>query len=129
MQTMLWTVFQIAIGGALGAVGRYFTSTTITRIVGSDFPYGTLTVNIGGSLVIGILFVQFGGLTGESNRYAPLVMTGFLGGYTTFSAFSLDYWLLFQQGRIFESLAYAIGSAVLSIAAVFVGIAVARCFQ
>ena len=126
---MSWTIIQVAVGGALGAVGRYLTGVGLARAFGSSFPYGTLTVNVSGSFIIGVLFVLFGGLSGETGRYTALVMTGFLGGYTTFSAYSLDCWLLFQQGRILEALLYAFGSAGLSIAACIAGIAVARISQ
>ncbi len=126
---MTWTIIQVAIGGALGAVGRYLTGVGLARAFGSSFPYGTLTVNVSGSFIVGVLFVLFGGLSGETGRYTALVMTGFLGGYTTFSAYSLDCWLLFQQGRNLEALLYAFGSAGLSIAACIAGIAVARVSQ
>ena len=98
IRKMSWTIIQVAVGGALGAVGRYLTGVGLARAFGSSFPYGTLTVNVSGSFIVGVLFVLFGGLSGETGRYTALVMTGFLGGYTTFSAYSLDCWLLFQQG-------------------------------
>ena len=126
---MGWTIIQVAVGGALGAVGRYLTGVGLARIFGSSFPYGTLTVNVSGSFIVGVLFVLFGGLSGETGRYTALVMTGFLGGYTTFSAYSLDCWLLFQQGRNLEAFLYAFGSAGVSIAACIAGIAVARLSQ
>ena len=126
---MLWIVIQIAIGGALGSVSRYFTGVAFVRILGTGFPYGTMTVNIVGSLLIGILFVVLGGLNGDTGRHAPLLITGFLGGFTTFSAYSLDSWLLFQQGRVSEAVTYALGSAILSILAVIAGIALARQFH
>ena len=126
---MLWIVIQIAIGGALGAVGRYFTGVAFARVLGTGFPYGTLTINVVGSLLVGILFVVLGGLNGETGRHAPFLITGFLGGFTTFSAYSLDSWILFQQGRVSEAVTYAVGSAILSILAVFAGIALARQFH
>ncbi len=126
---MSWTILQVAAGGALGAVGRYLTGLAETRMLGGGFPYSTLLVNVSGSFVIGMLFVTFGGLSGETGRYTALVMTGFLGGYTTFSAYSLDCWLLLNQGRIAEALIYAFGSAGLSIAACVIGIAAARAIQ
>lgn len=126
---MGWTILQVATGGALGAVGRYLTGIALARTLGSGFPYGTLTVNVVGSFAIGILFVLLGGLSGETGRHTAFLMTGFLGGYTTISAYSLDCWILFQQGRIAEALLYAFGSAGLSITACVVGIAVARIGQ
>ncbi len=126
---MGWAIFQVAVGGALGSVGRYLTGVAVIRLMGGSFPYGTLLVNIGGSFIIGILFIMLGALSGESDRFSALLLTGFLGGYTTFSAYSLDFWLLFEQGRIAEALVYAIGSAVLSIVACGVGIVLARLVQ
>ena len=123
---MIWTILQVAIGGALGSVGRYLTGVGADRVLGFGFPYGTMVVNVGGSFVLGLLFVLLGGLSGDTSRYTALLLTGFLGGYTTFSAYSLDCWLLFQQGRIAEALLYAFGSAGLSIVACVAGIAIAR---
>ena len=123
---MIWTILQVAIGGALGSVGRYLTGVGADRVLGIGFPYGTMVVNIGGSFVLGLLFVLLGGLSGDTSRYTALLLTGFLGGYTTFSAYSMDCWLLFQQGRITEALLYAFGSAGLSIVACVAGIAIAR---
>ena len=120
-----WTVLQVAAGGALGAAGRHLTGIAAQRLLGSGFPFGTFTVNVLGSLLMGVAFVALGG-GAEQARIAPLVMTGFLGGYTTFSAYSLDVWQLIQGGRTDLALAYAVGSAVVSVAALFVGIAAAR---
>ncbi len=126
---MVWTVLQIAIGGALGAVGRYLTGMFAIRVFGNSFPFATPLVNIIGSFAIGILFVICGGLNSETGRYSALMMTGFIGGYTTFSAYSLDCWLLLQQGRIFEALLFALGTASFSIVACIAGIEVARLSQ
>lgn len=123
---MGWTILQVAIGGALGAVGRYVTGIALVRLLGSGFPYGTLAVNVAGSFAVGILFVMLGGLSGETGRHTAFLMTGFLGGYTTFSAYSLECWMLFQQGRIAEGLLFAFGSAGLSILACIAGIAIAK---
>ncbi len=126
---MGWTIFQVALGGALGSVGRYLTGVAAVRLLGNSFPYGTIIVNVSGSFIVGILFVVFGGLSGETSRYTPFLLIGFLGGYTTFSAYSLDCWLLIQQGRIAEGLLYAFGSAGLSIVACGAGIAIAKYSQ
>lgn len=123
---MGWTVLQVAIGGALGAVGRFATGIAAVRLFGSSVPYGTVAVNVAGSFVIGLAFVLMGGLSGETGRHTAFLMTGFLGGYTTFSAYSLDCWMLFQQGRVTEALLYAFGSAGLSVLACAAGIAIAR---
>ncbi len=125
---MVSTLVQVAVGGALGAVLRYLTRIFVERPIAADFPYATIAVNVAGSFVVGILFVAFGGLNDQTSRIAPFLIVGFLGGYTTFSAYSLDAWLLFNQGRIYEALVYVLGTVVLSLLAVFAGIALARSF-
>ena len=126
---MTWLVVQVAAGGALGAAGRFLTNVAFERTLGSDFPFATMVVNVGGSFVLGVVFVLLGGFSGDTGRFGPLLMTGFLGGYTTFSAYSLDSWLMFQSGRISEAIVYVLGSVLLSIAAVVAGIALTRSFQ
>ncbi len=123
---MFWSICQVAIGGALGAVSRYLTGIAFTRLGLSEFPYATLFVNVSGSFLIGIAYIFLVDLQGEMGKYTPLIITGFLGGYTTFSAFSLEFWLMYQQGRVVESMFYALSSASLSIVAIFLGIAVAK---
>ncbi len=125
----LSAALQVAAGGALGSVSRYLTRTGFDRLFSSEFPYATFAVNVGGSFAVGVIFVMLGGFSGESNRWAPLFLTGFLGGYTTFSAFSLDAWQLFHQGRVYESVLYVVGTVSLSLAAVLAGIAVTRYIQ
>ncbi len=125
----LAVALQVAAGGALGSVSRYLTRAGFERLFASNFPYATLAVNVGGSFAVGVLFVLLGGFSGESNRWAPLFLTGFLGGYTTFSAFSLDAWQLFHQGRVYESVLYVAGTVSLSLVAALAGIAATRYFQ
>ena len=84
------TVFAVAIGGALGAVMRYLTGLMV------PFPFGTLTVNLVGSFVMGMLFVIL--VAKGLDRWQPLLLTGVLGGFTTFSAFSLDALRLYEAG-------------------------------
>ncbi len=87
-RAMTFTLLQVALGGALGATSRYLTGLATIRLIGAGFPWGTLTVNVVGSFLMGVIVVVLAQTGG--NRYAPLLMTGFLGGFTTFSAFSLD---------------------------------------
>ena len=111
---MIWTLSQVAIGGALGSVLRYLTIS----MVGA--PVATALANIAGSLVMGAMFVAL------SPRLGPLVMTGVLGGFTTFSAFSLDALKLYTAGEPLQALLYIAGTVILSLIAVALGAALAR---
>ncbi|MEM7598658.1 MAG: fluoride efflux transporter CrcB [Pseudomonadota bacterium] len=121
---MLSTVLQVALGGAIGASARYLTSVGAVRLMGPGFPWATLSVNIVGSFLMGVLVVvlaQKGGM-----KAAPFLMTGILGGFTTFSAFSLDAFTLYERGQPGAALAYVTASVLVSIAALAAGILVTR---
>ena len=116
-------VLQVAIGGALGSVARYGVNVLAGRLV-PGYPLGTLAVNVLGSLMMGLMagiFAHRGG-----HHLAPLLMTGLLGGFTTFSAFSLDALTLWQRGEGVLATGYVLVSIFLSLAAVFAGLALAR---
>ena len=117
---MLWVA--IALGGALGALGRYAITSYIYPVMGNDFPLGTLIVNMLGSVFIGICYV----LIIEKGLWAPqwrhLLMTGFLGAFTTFSTFSLDVVNLWQNGHLFSALSYVLISITSCIIAVLVSV-------
>ncbi|WP_094020884.1 fluoride efflux transporter CrcB [Maliponia aquimaris] len=117
-------IVQVALGGALGASARYMTGVATARLLGKGFPWGTLIVNILGSFLMGVLVIALLHLGG--NRYAPLLMTGVLGGFTTFSAFSLDAVTLYERGQVGLAAGYVGASVVLSIGALFAGLSVAR---
>ena len=120
-------LIAVASGGALGASLRYLTGGWALRTFGPGFPYGTLTVNVAGSLAMGILaalFIARG--QGAASPVAAFAMTGVLGGFTTFSAFSLDAVLLLEKGRMLAALGYVGGSVVASLAALFAGLALTR---
>ena len=123
---MISAIIQVAIGGAIGSVCRYLTGQVAERLLGTGLPYGTLAANLIGSMLMGIAFVFLSDSLGEAGKYSPLLMTGVLGGYTTFSAYSLEAWQLFDSGRPIAALGYAGGSAVLAIASLAVGIALAK---
>ncbi len=94
---MIWTLSQVAVGGALGAMARYLATTGALRWLGPHFPWATLAINVTGSFLIGVLFVWLDarGLL----RVAPFAIAGVLGGFTTFSTFSLDALRLWERGE------------------------------
>lgn len=121
---MLTTLLQVALGGAIGASGRYLTGLAAIRVMGPGFPWGTLTVNIVGSFAMGVIVVVLGHLS--ANRFAPLLMTGVLGGFTTFSAFSLDAITIWERGQHSLAALYVSVSVVFSLAALGLGLILAR---
>lgn len=112
------TILAVAFGGAIGAVLRYLAGLVVA------FPLGTLTVNVAGSLAIGIVWVTFRdkGL----DHWLPFLMTGVLGGFTTFSAFSLDTLRLVDDGRLAAAGGYVMASVLLSLVACAAGLWIAR---
>lgn len=121
---MIQTLLFVALGGALGSALRYLVNITLPRLMGHGFPYATMTVNVLGSFAMGVLVVVLAMKGG--NRFAPFLMTGVLGGFTTFSAFSLDAAKLWQAGEVTLAAGYVIGSVGLGLAALFAGMAFAR---
>ncbi|MBN8185952.1 fluoride efflux transporter CrcB [Salipiger thiooxidans] len=121
---MILTLLQVALGGALGASARYLTGVAMTSLMGRGFPWGTLTVNILGSFLMGLLVVVLANLS--ATRLAPLFAVGFLGGFTTFSSFSLDVATLYERGDVALALGYVAVSVAVSIAALFAGLLIAR---
>jgi len=95
-------LLQVAIGGALGAALRYSVVSQMLRVAGAGFPWGTLAVNLVGCFVMGLIFGAFG----TRLAIAPLLMTGVLGGFTTYSAFSLDALALYERGALGAAAAY-----------------------
>ncbi|MCC1494141.1 fluoride efflux transporter CrcB [Cognatishimia sp. F0-27] len=121
---MTMTLLQVAAGGALGASARYLTGVGAARLLGKDFPWGTMLVNLIGCFAMGVLVVVLTAVSGT--RVAPFLMTGVLGGFTTFSAFSLDAVTLFERGNLGLAALYVVGSVTLSIAALAAGLLLAR---
>jgi CrcB protein len=121
---MFLTLSQVALGGAIGASLRYLTNVGALRLFGQGFPMGTLFVNVLGSFVMGVLVVVLAKKGGT--HLAPLLMTGILGGYTTFSAFSLDALTLWERGQHSLAFGYVAASVILSLAAIAAGLFVAR---
>lgn len=121
---MIWTLAQVALGGAIGAVCRFLTGAAAVRLVGAGFPWGTLTVNVVGSFAMGVIFVVLS--QKDAMRLAPFLMAGVLGGFTTFSAFSLDALTLFERGEAGAAGIYVLASVILSLAAVVAGVLLTR---
>jgi CrcB protein len=119
-----------AAGGALGAGARHLVNVAMLAWFGPGFPWATFTVNVVGSLVMGIVveaLMPLGGASGAAWRI--FLATGILGGFTTFSAFSLDTWLLYERGQHLALVLYVALSAILSVAALVLGMALVRGFR
>jgi CrcB protein len=116
----------VAVGGAIGAALRHLVNLASLRLVGAGFPWGTMAINIVGSMAMGIFVELLARRFNASNELRLFVATGILGGFTTFSAFSLDFATLWQRGEMTSAALYAAGSVVLSILALFAGLWLAR---
>ena len=116
----------VAIGGALGSVARYALSSWIFDITSHKFPYATLIVNVAGSFVMGILFVVIVERAALSAEMRSLLMIGFIGAFTTFSAFSLDALGLWQNGHVLMSVIYMITTVILCLVAISTAIWLTR---
>ncbi len=116
----------VFVGGGLGAVSRHLTGMAVMRASGPGFPWGTMVVNIIGSLVMGCLIAWLARRSSGDADLRLLLATGFLGGFTTFSAFSLDAVTLYERGALTAAAAYVIASVTVSILALFGGLWLAR---
>ena len=121
---MLSTLLQIAVGGAIGAVARYLTSLGALRLMGAGFPWGTLAVNVIGSFLAGFVVVVLA--QKDATRLAPFLLTGILGGFTTFSAFSLETMALYERGETALAAFYAGASVLLSLGALALAMILAK---
>jgi CrcB protein len=122
MLAYLIVFFGAGIGGAL----RHGVNVWSARLVGTNFPYGTITVNVVGSLVMGLLASYFAFRGSESQHWRLFLTTGVLGGFTTFSSFSLDVSLLYERGELATTAFYIVASVTISVAALFGGLWVMR---
>ncbi|MBY5772648.1 fluoride efflux transporter CrcB [Rhizobium leguminosarum bv. viciae] len=116
----------VAVGGAIGSLLRYYVGQWALRLMGPAFPWGTLAVNVVGCFVIGVFAELIARKFNASVELRLLLITGFLGGFTTFSAFSLDAISLFERGEAVAGGIYIAASVGLSMAAVMTGLAVMR---
>ena len=112
----------VFIGGGIGAAMRHCINIAGLRMMGPNFPYATLFINVTGSLIMGLAAAYFAFKSGGSQHWRLFLTTGILGGYTTFSAFSLDAALLYERGQFGLSALYVSASVALSIAGLFAGL-------
>lgn len=113
-------------GGAVGSVARYLVGVGSTRLFGVGFPWGTLMINIAGSFLIGVLVELFALKWDLPQTVRVFLTVGICGGFTTFSTFSLDAYVLIERGELWPAAAYMIGSVALSIGGLIAGLHLVR---
>ena len=123
MQTLL----LVAAGGAAGAVARYLLGVQAGRVLGTGWPYGTLAANVMGGLLMGALAATLAWRGGaDQEKWRLLLGVGLLGGFTTFSAYSLEIALMVERRAYGQAALYGLGSVLLSVAALFAGLILVR---
>ena len=118
----------VFLGGGIGAALRHGINLAVARLLGTAFPYGTLMINITGSFIMGLVAAYFAFKGDASQHWRLFLTTGILGGYTTFSAFSLDAALLYERGEVGLAALYVVASVAVSIGGLFAGFALVRQF-
>jgi CrcB protein len=116
----------VFLGGGIGAALRHGVNVAAARALGTGFPYGTLTVNVVGSLVMGLMAAWFAFEGSPSQHWRLFLTTGILGGFTTFSTFSLDTALLYERGELGLAALYVVVSVAAGLAGLFGGLALVR---
>jgi len=116
----------VAIGGAFGSVLRFMMVSAVSRIAPLTFPTGTLLVNVLGSFIVGMLYVWFIERTGVAPELRAFLIVGVLGGFTTFSAFSLDTVNLMMQDQYWKASLYVVSSVLLSLLGTGLGVLLGR---
>lgn len=119
-------ILAIAAGGSIGAVLRYGTANAVHMFMSRDFPYGTLLINVSGSLIMGLLYVLLVERLALGPEWRAAILIGVLGGYTTFSSFSIETLLLFEQGEQFKAMMNVLLSVSLCLLAVWLGVVAGR---
>ena len=123
---MISTIAGIALGGAIGASARYGVGIGAVKLFGHGFPWGTLIVNIAGSFLMGLIIAKLAHMDQSSQGLRAFLTIGLLGGFTTFSAFSLDVVTLYERGALLAAGGYALASVTLSVIALFAGLLLMR---
>ena len=124
MPVVLW----VALGGAIGSAARYGVNVWSGRMFGTEFPWQTLIVNVLGCFIMGVLTELMALKLHVSHETRAFLTTGILGGFTTFSAFSLDFAYLVERKQLAAAGGYALASVVVSLLAVFAGMSLIRTF-
>ncbi len=119
-------ILVVAAGGAVGAVARYVMMSAVGAMVGAGFPWATLAVNVIGCLIFGLLIEAMALFWSPGEALRAFMVVGVLGAFTTFSTFSLDVAVLYERGEFATIAAYVIASFVLSVGALFAGMAMVR---
>ncbi|MBE1528742.1 CrcB protein [Sphingopyxis sp. OAS728] len=119
------SLFPVMIGGAIGAGTRHLVGQAMLARLGPGFPWWTLSINIAGSLLMGLL-VGWLARSGGGDTTRLFVGVGILGGFTTFSSFSMEYWMLFERGQNAQAAAYVLASVIGAIAACGLGLFLVR---
>ena len=122
----MFNVFLVAVGGAFGSVLRYLVGLLTIRWFGPSFPWGTFAVNVVGSFAIGLLSEMIARRFNASMEVRVFLVTGILGGFTTFSSFSLDTMVLLERGAIAATVGYVLATLCLSFLAILAGLALGR---
>jgi CrcB protein len=122
----MFQLFLVMLGGAVGAGARHLTGRATLAALGPGFPYGTLAVNLIGGFAMGLLVGALARISVPGENWRLLLGVGVLGGYTTFSAFSLDVVNMIQRGDLGIALCYILASVVGAILALFAGLALVR---
>lgn len=121
---MIMTLFQVGLGGAIGSVLRFTVGLAVSRATGTGFPLAVLPVNVIGSFVMGLIVVYT--FQKDLTHWNPFLMAGLVGGFTTFSAFSLEAFTLYEKGEVAQALLYIGASVVLSILGLALGVWLGR---
>jgi fluoride exporter len=116
----------VFLGGGLGSAARHGANVLATHVSGSRYPFGTFAINVVGSLIIGLLAEWFALRSSLPSNARLFLITGLLGGFTTFSTYSLEIGLLYERGEMGTALLYAISSVVCGVGAMFLGMHVVR---
>lgn len=119
-------VLVVAAGGALGAVARYLVGSHVGGWLGAGWPWGTFFVNVLGSFAFGVLIELWALTWSPSQEMRAFLTVGLLGGFTTFSAFSMEVVLLAERGRVDLATLYAVASVALAVGALFTGLRLTR---